>query len=180
MRIFLIFLVFPSLLYGQKDSALSFSGIVEVNGATKAELFSKARQWMNETFKDSKEVIQIADKESGEIAGKGIMQSYYVFKTFGKEKPNPVMYDFSIGIYVKDGKYKYEFTSFKVEKNSYTSYGGYLMTTATKSPQRLAMYSQERSDGLWRSMKENLTITVNKFIEDLKEAMSTGKAKTDF
>lgn len=180
MRIFLIILAFPSLLFAQKDSALSFSGIVEVNCATKAELFSKARQWMNETFKDSKEVIQIADKESGELAGKGIMQSYYVFRTFGKEKLNPVLYDFSIGIYVKDGKYKYEFMDFKVEKNSSTTYGGYVMTSATKAPEKLGFYSQERSDGLWRSMKENLTVTVNKFIEDLKEAMSTGKAKADF
>lgn len=180
MRFFLIFLVFPSLSFAQKDSVLTFSGIVEVNGTSKAELFSKARQWINETFKDSKDVLQIADKESGELAGKGIIRSYYVFRTFGKEKPNPVMYDFSIGIYIKDGKYKYEFTDFRVEKDSYTTYGGLIMTTATKSPQRIPMYSQERADNLWHSMKENLAKTVRDFIDSLNEAMIMGKSKTDF
>jgi len=39
---------------------------------TKNEIFSKCLEWMAQIFTDSKEVIELKDKETGKIIGKGI------------------------------------------------------------------------------------------------------------
>lgn len=39
---------------------------------TKNEIFSKCLEWMAQTFVDSKDVVELKDKETGKIIGKGI------------------------------------------------------------------------------------------------------------
>jgi hypothetical protein len=97
----------------QVDSAITFKEVVTVDSVAKSELFSRARIWFEKTFKDSKAVISINDKETGELAGKGIMHFRIAYQ--GRDNTMiPVTVGFRCLIQTKDGKYRYEFTDFEV------------------------------------------------------------------
>ena len=105
-----------SIVFGQKETPIlpidsstnkiTYSDVVYVDSlATKQELFSRAREWFAKAYKSSTNVIQMEDKERGTIIGKALMQVYY------KEFPYGYI-NYTISIYIKDGRYKYEFTDF--------------------------------------------------------------------
>lgn len=69
-------------------------------------------QFINATFKSSKDVIQSSDKASGTIYAKGM---------FSMSEFDAVY--FSMNIAIKDGKYKYEITNLKHQGHG-GGYGG--------------------------------------------------------
>ena len=172
--VFLSFLLSVSsiLCFSQRDSAIKYSEVVVVEGATKEQLYQKARAWFNDAFKSSKDVIQIQDKETGELAGKGIMTSTVIFKYLGERKYN-ASYNFSMKIFVKDGKYKYELTDFdnyEVAENKVTALG--IITSAAECPVKWSMVSQKKMNEVWTSAKENLQLKIEPFLASLKKTMS--------
>lgn len=48
-----------------------YTGIVQVAGVSKEELYTRARSWFVKTYKDADVVIQMDDKDAGKIIGKG-------------------------------------------------------------------------------------------------------------
>lgn len=59
--------------FGQSDSTLKFSEVVQMNNLNKLALYQRSRGWINDVFRSSKNVIQIDDKETREIAGNGAL-----------------------------------------------------------------------------------------------------------
>jgi hypothetical protein len=96
----------PKLPIDSSTSKITYSEVVYFDSlANKQELFSRAREWFAKAYKSSTNVIQMEDKESGKIIGKALMQVYY------KEFPYGYI-NYTISIYIKEGRYKYEFTDF--------------------------------------------------------------------
>jgi hypothetical protein len=96
----------PKLPIDSSTSKITYSEVVYLDSlANKQELFSRAREWFAKAYKSSRNVIQMEDKENGKIIGKALMQVYY------KEFPYGYI-NYTISIYIKDGRYKYEFTDF--------------------------------------------------------------------
>src|ERR1700710_520458 len=54
-----------------KDGKVIYQQIDTINGATKTQLYDKAKLWVANAFKSANAVIQIDDKENGQIVGKG-------------------------------------------------------------------------------------------------------------
>lgn len=81
--------------------------VVTVNGATKDQLFDKARQWFVSNYKDASEVLQVQDKESGTLVGKGL------FIVNFQGGPRKVFHTVSIDC--KDGKYRVTITDFMLK-----------------------------------------------------------------
>lgn len=168
--LFLSFSVFNS--FAQKDSIIKYSGIVVIEGATKEQLYQRARSWFNDAFKSSKDVIQIQDKETGEIAGKGIIKSSITVRMFGShdyEAP----FSFSMKVFVKDGKFKYDITNFdnyEFGTNRVSPLG--VLTSSTECPVKWPGYSQKRMDEVWASAKQNIEPKVTSLISSLKKSMS--------
>jgi len=82
------------------DSAthlITYSEVVQADG-NQSELYSRAREWFAKTYNSSMKVIQMDSKEK--IVGKALthMRKYYGY------------INYTISIYLKDGKYKYEVT----------------------------------------------------------------------
>lgn len=98
--------------FAQNDSVVTFTETVNVESATQSDLFSRARMWADKNFADPKSAINISDKESGELTGKGIMKFSIAYQ--GKGTPVPANAEFRFSIRVKDGKYRYEFTDFDI------------------------------------------------------------------
>jgi hypothetical protein len=85
--------------------------VVMVSGSsTKDQLFDKARQWFVSNYKDASEVLQVQDKESGTLVGKGI---FTVNFQGGQRK---VFHTVSIDC--KDGKYRVTITDFMLKFSS--------------------------------------------------------------
>lgn len=106
-KILLICLIFSSKAFAQlpvdsNTHLVTYSGIVTVNG-TQEELYSRAREWFAKTYNSAQNVIQMDSKDK--IVGKALMQAYYKGGDYG-------YINYTISLYLKDGKYKYEISNF--------------------------------------------------------------------
>ncbi|MGE9312831.1 DUF4468 domain-containing protein [Niabella sp. CJ426] len=104
--VILFLLCFPIVGISQFDkSDFTFQRIDSVK-ASKQELYFKAKSWLIKKFIDSKEVIQVDDKESGKLIAKSTIKT-----------PHKAMAGFSgydntevvISVDVKDNKYRIRF-----------------------------------------------------------------------
>lgn len=101
----------PNLPIDSDTKKITYTEVVLVDSSTtKQELYSKAREWFAKTYVSSTNVLQMEDKENGKLIGKALME--VSFKTIlGTNFPGGFI-NYTISIYLKDGKYKYEFTNF--------------------------------------------------------------------
>lgn len=179
-----------STAFGQKEtlnlpidsstSKITYSEVVFVDSlANKQELFSRAREWFAKAYKSSTNVIQMEDKESGKIVGKALLS---VNLTSLGMQQNGGYINYTITIYVKDGKYKYEITDF------YHT-GIYVNSTVGKEPDGGACETLiKEKKGFWGNsykrtyerylfqMDEN----INFLVTDLKAAMTTKSNKEEW
>lgn len=103
-----IFAIASLFSYAQEAKPLEYSEIVPVEGATKDELYNRAKVFFVDAFKDAKEVIQLDDKDGGMIVAKGVMTNKSLWS-----EDNIV--DFRISIALKDGRYKYDINNFTLK-----------------------------------------------------------------
>ena len=96
---------------------ISYQAVVQAPGASKQELYRRAREWFVNNFKGYREVVGVEDTLGGEITGTyQSIQSRYVLLTYA-----PYNCWRTLKIYVKNGRYRYELTNFGV---SNARYGG--------------------------------------------------------
>jgi len=84
------------------DGVVTYTNVIQVDEVKKEELYSRAKKWFATTYKSSKDVIQLDDKENGEIVGKGNFKITYYAR-------DPIV-NHTITISVKDGRFKYVIT----------------------------------------------------------------------
>lgn len=75
---------------------------------TKNEIYDLSLEWMARTFFDSKEVIELKDKENGKIIGKGITSFRGKTGWFSANTPCR----FTLIVEAKDNKYRTTYTNF--------------------------------------------------------------------
>lgn len=173
----------PAFSSAQKDSIISYTEVVKVDSATKDELYIRARDWYNGAFHSSKDVLQIQDKEVGEIGGKGIFTTYYHHSTLGVENGYNQEFNFKITIWVKDNRYKYEITDIDNYRSAtYTNsqiepFG--VMRSINYSPIKIYMLSKKRTDALFLDTKERAIAKVLQIIKSLQDFMKK-KSTSDF
>ena len=109
-----IIVLLPLVSLAQKDTigmnipvnkgSIIYTGVVNINGKSKTDLYKNAKQWFVDNFKRSNNVIQNQDKEEGLIIGKGTFPFYASFG-YGL---STTWYDrFTIKLECRDGKYRY-------------------------------------------------------------------------
>lgn len=100
----------PDLPIDADTKLITYTAVESVDTTIgKLELYSRAREWFAKAYKSSQNVIQMDDKESGKIVGKALMQVYH--KALGSNYPSGYI-NYTISIYFKDGRYKYEISNF--------------------------------------------------------------------
>lgn len=101
------FCVFQSVqaqkLFPEKDGKIVYEEIIELPGVKKSTLYSNAKKWFIDAFKDSKEMILTDDKEGGQIIGKGssMYSEMFLLSTFRNRIGFTIQFD------IKDEKYRY-------------------------------------------------------------------------
>jgi len=118
---FLTLLLITTIVFGQdklldilplKDGKINYNGVISIDSINKNELYSRAKRWYVNSYTSAKDVIQLDDKENGELVGKGFFEipwqasfmHIYTVKIFQ-----------TIRIQVKDKKYRYEINDFRIK-----------------------------------------------------------------
>lgn len=178
--IFLFFQIFLLNAFSQ-EKPLIFTEIVKVDSSiSKNILYERARAWLNDKFKNYKEVSQIQDKESGELSVKGILYTHYLKNVFGESLSNfPCYVRFKLTIWVKDGRYKYEFSDFNDECIGQGSYSSLGILTDRET-------FKEKGNGkrilneLWIEVKQETNLQTKEMIDSLRTEMSKELKKDDW
>lgn len=96
-----------------KDESIFYTEVVQLDSsATKDELYKRAKRFFFDTYKSGKEVIQLDDKENGEVDGKGNLLVLWKYSALAG--PTSVRISEMVKIFVKDGRYKYEVSDFRI------------------------------------------------------------------
>ncbi|HQO32347.1 MAG TPA: DUF4468 domain-containing protein [Chitinophagales bacterium] len=170
----LAFLIFQFLLLEAftQGNPLVYTEVVKVDSTiTKNVLFERARAWLNDNFRDYKEVSQIQDKESGELSVGGILFTHYLKNTFGQPLPNyPCYVRFKLSIMVKDGRYKYKFSDFTDECiSSGSSSSPRIITDSIVYKEK--GFGHKIINDMWIDVKTRTSKEVDLMISSLKSEM---------
>jgi hypothetical protein len=160
---------------------LIYTSVVKVDsGITKDQLFASARTWFNEEFKSFKDVNQIVDKETGEITIKGNIYIRYLKDGFGLPHTEwPCYTKCRISVFVKDGRYKYEFADFVDNCSSpYESASMGALTTASQGVTK--GFAVKQYNKTWVETKSEVEKVVVQMIERLKVSMAKSVKKADW
>jgi len=154
----------------KESGKITFTEIIKIDNADAKALYNKAKIWFVHSFNSAQNVIQLDDKESGKIIGKGlfrVVSSVIVKGDIGVVK-------FTVEIVVKDGRYKYTFTDFWHEAS--------FSNVTTPGDLRLSkpgggLLSMGR--GNWNGIKQQTKEQVSEMIVSLKKAMASSQSKED-
>lgn len=123
----LILLAVPSfsqnIILPLKDSAIYYEDIVKVSHTVSADkLFTIAQTWFANTFKNSKSVLQVNDRQSMKLIGKGLA---LLHPSFGSTLETYIYY--TVAVDIKQGRYRYKVYDFGFESGNETedASGGY-------------------------------------------------------
>lgn len=168
----------PSNILPIEHGSVLYSKVVPVKDISADELFKRAHLWFVNSFRSANEVLQMNDKKAGILIGKGNME-YYI-----KVKKSPINYSgrirFTLSVYVKDGRYKYEISSIYVEND-----GRYSSESAIESYVN-ANYSIINDKAMYRYTREfhyklfkHIDKKIDLMITDLMLAMMKTQPTSD-
>lgn len=174
---FIIFTAISMTVFGQET--LTYTEVVQVDSVSKDELYNRAKLWLANTYVNSKAVLQIDNKEEGQIICKALM--IYTPKIFSGSEQTKGTIRYTFKIYLKDGRYKYEITDFfhDPDGNEYGKFGVGTVTTAKECPDPKPM-AKGWSNNIWNDIKSQIGLNVNSLIFTLKDCMAkTTESKND-
>ncbi len=164
-----------AILFSHAQEPMFFSEVVKVDSSLSKEvLFSRARAWFSSHYLNSKAALDVQDKETGELLGNGSIDVNAL--QIGSE-PFPyglVTYNFKI--FVKDGRYKYEFSNF-VHKNKddwshgYISYGPLNNSKTAPNGIKCPMCGEKLNNKCWNSIIDDVKSKMDLHITSLKSSM---------
>jgi len=167
---FTIFTAISMTVYGQ--DTLTYTEVVQVDSVSKDELYNRAKLWLATAYNRSSDVLQMEDKDAGQIIGKAIIK--YNPTVFSGSEQTKGTIKYTIKIFVKEGRYKYEITDFIHDPygNQYGKFSVGLITTAEECPNPKPM-AKKWSNKIWKDCKDQIESNVTPLISSLKQGMST-------
>lgn len=172
--------IFISQMAIAQDSLIKFEKIVNLDSTySKDDIYSKARQWISDNFKDANAVITIEDKERGELSGNAnirILPSSKIFTNVEKQ-----IVKFKCSILIKEGKYKCSFYSFDHECLDYYEYSLGLLSSSEKFPYKNAkgMYGKILNHN-WVEAKAQVNSNIELLYNSLEKAMREKSKNEDW
>lgn len=164
----LLIISFSVTAYCQE--ALIYSEVIKVDSISQAELYNRAKLWFSTAFVDSKSVIQLDDKEDGQIVAKAKM--VYNPKVFTGSSQTEGYINYTIKVFVKYGRYKYEMSDFFHDPKG-CEYGKYCVGKITTdkdcpNPKTLA---KGWSNKVWNDIKNQIDVNTTSLLAGLRKNM---------
>lgn len=115
------------------------------------------------SFQSKKNSVNIENKEDGEIAGKGIID-YRTKKNYLGASCIEGAISYKVNIYVKDGRYKYQFYTF--------NHKGSKGTNCKRLDLGVLRYEPQNTDKGFVDITEKISDNIEYHIVNLKQAMN--------
>jgi hypothetical protein len=94
-----------------REGKVTYSDVVQIQGVSKDEMYKRVKLWFIETYNSSKDVIQLDDKDHGEIIGKGCFRAKWNFRFYTALSMNVWK---TIKIQIKNDSLRYEISDFRL------------------------------------------------------------------
>jgi hypothetical protein len=173
--LFLLALIFAGKSFGQsdilnahRDSVVSYADSVSVNGATKEDLFIRARDWLACNGK----TLKMEDRESWKIIGTASMDGPVTVHYLGTQT-GIASFDFVIIIQVKDGQYSYTITNIDNTRVNGTNFNGTFgfLYKSTHCSAKGFILSQAKIDLAYQSLKDGFDKSEKELVAFLGSSM---------
>lgn len=120
--------VIPDFPIDSLTGKISYKEVVYLDSTVQQQvLYRAAREWFAKSFVSSNNVLQMDDEEAGILIGKG---SFTIIHTIWGT-PFPIR--FTISMYFKNGRYKYELTDFQFPDGDTCDFYLDIVTDKTKN-----------------------------------------------
>lgn len=154
----------------EKTNKITYTEIVELPfEINKDLLYSKGVEWFATTYNSAQNVLQMQDKENGKLIGRALFDVYH--KGLGMTFESGYI-NYTISIFFKDNRYKYEITDFihtsNLESGSIKKSVDDMRFTTNKSMRKVYDYYFEQLDARMKLL-----------IIDLREFMSKQSTSDD-
>lgn len=180
--IFLI-VIFFTTTFSHSQEPIIFSEVVNIENVDKNELYIRGREWFNESFISSKDILQINDQQTGELVGKCFFAADCTYTMMGKSVTIPADVYFQVSLWVKDNKYKYEFKNFHAP-GSISGYSSRInlgqITTSNETELKIQGIPKKRMNEIYLSIKNSTLTKSQLLIESLKSKMANKSKSTDW
>ena len=148
---------------------ITYTGVVEVPGVSKDDLYTRATEWFAKTYNSSNAVLQMQDRAAGELVGKPVLPT--TVRSLGANYPAGIV-KYTISVYLKDGKYKYEITDLV-----HDAVGSKLCSAGPLENEKTGCMSMTK--GQWNEIKAQTDRAMQSLVASLSTALSK-KATSDF
>lgn len=145
---------------------ITYQGVVEVPGVSKADLYTRAYAWVAKAYRSANDVVQMNDKEAGQLVAKGNMR--VTARALGMDMDAGIIRH-TLSIYVKDGKYKYVLTNLTHEDSR--------PKAASVGPLEQENLPFGMSKKVWANMKDQANRDAYRLVAELQAAMTLKGAK---
>ena len=177
-KIFITLLLFFPLFGFSQDSLLTYSKILSFDSVSQNRIFDRTLIWCSKSFKDSKNAINVKEREGGIISGKAYLDCvYYIHKrktTDSLISPYYNTYQFDWLIEVKNSKLRFSISQLyyytPVGATAYSSSyeKKYVVTKSETPPIDYFLTSTEKLKLYWKLSKEGLVNNLDLLMESLK------------
>ncbi len=173
--LFYTLILVSTSIFVNAQELLKFENVVKPNSTlTKDDLYNRAHHWVISIFNNPQKVIQLNDKNEGQIICKGGFE-YKAVKWWGGGTVNADGYiDFTLKLYFKDGRYKYILSDFIHKPLDGISFGE--ITNSDKPPMKSHMGSKKRAILIWEDLKSksksNAEIIISSLIKEMEKKVS--------
>jgi hypothetical protein len=146
--------------------------VITIDSTSSSQLYERAKIWLVKTFKSSKDVIQIDDKENGKIIAKGVV--LYDAPAFVPGTNFSGYFEFILTIETKNNKFRYTFEGFRhvAYKDGYS--GG---AFENEKPECGTFILTKNN---WYSIKAKGTNSIKEIAESLRIAMKENTKKDEW
>ena len=167
-----LFIILFSTISVSGQDKLNFTEVIAVDSTSRDQLYDRAKTWFVITFISANDVLQMDDAEDGQIIAQAIMNYNSTLFNSGQQTNGIIRY--SVKIFLKEGRYKYEITDFIHDPHG-NIYGQEvcmgLITTADTPPEGRG--SNKWRTKVWNDIKSQIEVNVLPLIVSLKSGMIT-------
>ena len=161
----------PVLPFDTTTGKITYTEVVRVDSSlTKSELYSRASGWLAEISRSTKGKLRWADRNNGKIICNALMQAYCKNGWGANEECGNIRY--TISIFLKDGRYKYEITDFY-----HTGQTAGATTIPDYGPCEKMINTADKAGGIsmqktYNQILNDMDNNIRKLIGDLKSVMA--------
>ncbi len=172
--------IFPLISYGQlleelpqnENGKLIFTEVVQADSQNSNQLYISSKKYFVDVFKSANDVIQLDDKESCLVIGKGFTETYSMMLGIAE----PIYMWYTIKIQCKDGRYKYDIYDIYFESpNGYCLPDGYAKSQTAESIFNKDSYYKKPDKPLKKA--ESFKVQMLEKIENIKTTLKESMEK---